>query len=203
MLQKLSQMSGKKKRKLMNKRKTMKLIILLCSAMFALLPHSGIAEESLESAIQAYVSKFGHSDQDYLMYIPIDLGGKSKNSVLLTFSSGYYDKSQGYMWAALFFEDGEWKEPKTREFNGNVIKFSAISFDPASAGAAYLQKFKRNGLLACFPRLGAWSFTYLDSKDDTLKTVWFAKASEVDLTEDQLVNLRDAGALSIQWKAVP
>jgi hypothetical protein len=40
----------------------------------------------------------------------------------------------------------------------------------------------------------------LDKADETLKSVEFRKASEVNMTEDQLVRLRESGTIEIKHR---
>ncbi len=155
---------------------------------------------TLDDLVDQYITKEIPRPND-LMYANIDFGNGPGSAALIGQGYNNYDKICGYSWTIYVKDKNQWREPKTRDsVNGNIIAGGTVDFDFWFAGNVYFPKYKHKGLLYYYPRGKCWTFTYLDKADDTLKSVEFRKASEVNMTEDQLVRLRESGQIEIKHR---
>lgn len=158
------------------------------------------ATTTIDDFVDNYIKTNGYETPNDIMYAQVDFGKENPKALIVAPFYNNYDKILGYSWNVLELKNNKLMELKTLELSGNIFPHGVVDFDFWFTGNIYLEKYHKKGLLSYYRRGSFWAFTYLDSSDNTLKTINFGKASDVNMTEGQLVKLRDSGTLDIKHK---
>ncbi|EDY17553.1 hypothetical protein CfE428DRAFT_4851 [Chthoniobacter flavus Ellin428] len=153
-----------------------------------------------ESAVAAFLSERPQvpSPHDKLLVVRVDFNQHGDAAFLLCYSVTDYFKHVGHTWTVLEFKNGAWVEPKTLDENGVTKNTSAISFDEDNADLVRLDKYGRYGILSYSYK--QWWFTYLEN--DVLRTIRFAKASDIGMSEMELKRLADSRKISVERRGL-
>ena len=171
--------------------------LLLAFAFFAT-ASLGLGCDIPRGVIDYYASKYGHEHPDTVQMVQVDFNGDGSSQFLMTFAKGDWAGPESG-WTVVELKNGQWGEPKTLGFHGEIANFSAMAFDPDKASFVYLPSYKRNGLITRWRK--NWTFTYLEK--DVLTTVYFWTPSQVGLADDAFKQLMDSKKVTVIQKQVP
>lgn len=151
-----------------------------------------------QGAINYYLNKYGHKQNNTLKIIPVELRGDGSTQYLMTFANGDWSGPESG-WTVVERMYGQWGEPKTLSQRGEIANFSLMAFDPDKASFVYLPCYKHNGIITRWRK--NWTFTYLEK--DVLTTVYFWDPSQIGLTENDFNTLMDSKKVTIVSKSAP
>ena len=149
-------------------------------------------------AVNYYANKYGHEHPDTVQIVQVDFNGDGSSQFIMTFAKRDWAGPESG-WTVVELKNGQWGEPRTLGFHGEIVDFSAMAFDPDKASFVYLPSYKRNGLITRWRK--NWTFTYLEN--DTLTTVYFWTPSQVGLADDAFKQLMDSKKVTVIQKQVP
>ena len=176
-----------------------KMKILLIVSTILMTARCAWCDDVPQAVVDYFAAKNGHAHPDALQIVPVDFKGAGSHQFLMTFAKDNWEGPEA-VWAVVELRNGQWTEPKTLDYDGEIKDFSAVNFNPERTSFFYLPSYKHKGLVEYSPKERVWTFTYLNG--DVINAVLFWTASQVGLTEDALKKLMAAHKVNVEQVTV-
>ena len=142
----------------------------------------------IKDPVKYFLNTYGKDvdDDKVLLKTEFDINNDGVKELFLTYSK---KRDYEYIWTVFLNKGDYWAEAKSRDYNGAILPFSAISFHQKFAYVGFMDKKRSDYGLLSKGHSGVYSKVYL--KDDILIEKYFARDSLPERTVkyyDKLVN---------------